>query len=38
MMAEDRGVWAPGWSANHSRGYGARKAQARARIDQPGPG
>ncbi len=38
MMAEDRGVWAPGWSANHSRGYGERKAQARARMDQPGPG
>ena len=38
MMATDRGAWAPGWSASHSRSYGEREAQAQARMDKPGPG
>ena len=33
MMATDRGAWAPGWRASHSRSYGEREAQAQARMD-----
>jgi len=38
MMAQDRCVWAPGWTERHSRSYGLKEAQAQACLDKPGPG
>ena len=38
ILGADACVWAPRWSAKHSRSYGWREVQAQACADQRGPG
>jgi hypothetical protein len=38
MLVEDMCGWAPRWTEIHSRSYGLKEAQARARVDQQGLG
>ena len=37
MMAQDRCVWAPGWTERRGLSYVLKEAQAEACLDQPGP-
>ncbi len=37
MLAQDRCVWAQGWTENRSRSYGLKEAQVQAYLNKPGP-